>query len=126
MQIQPIEKAHNPEIRKIDGTEQKQLNFNKEAKAVEFSNRQKQSENTFAEEINDIEKVQEATDKVNEIILHNDARHEFQVHEGTGRIMVKLVDKESGEVIKEIPSEKMLDVAAKIWDLVGLVVDEKG
>jgi flagellar protein FlaG len=126
MQIQPIEKAHNPEIRKIDGTEQKQLDFNKEAKSVEFSNRQKQSENSFAEEINDIEKVQEATDKVNEIILHNDARHEFQVHEGTGRIMVKLVDKESGEVIKEIPSEKMLDVAAKIWDLVGLVVDEKG
>lgn len=50
---------------------------------------------------------------------------EFGIHEKTNRITVKLVDKETKEVIKELPPEKTLDMIAKVWEYAGLIVDEK-
>ena len=50
---------------------------------------------------------------------------EFGIHEKTNRITVKLVDKQTKEVIKELPPEKMLDMIAKVWEYAGLIVDEK-
>jgi len=50
---------------------------------------------------------------------------EFGIHEGTNRITIKMVDKKTKEVIKELPPEKMLDMIARVWEMSGLVVDEK-
>ncbi len=50
---------------------------------------------------------------------------QFGIHEGTNRITVKIVDKETKEVLKEVPSEKMLDMIAKVWEYAGLFVDDK-
>ena len=49
----------------------------------------------------------------------------FGVHEETNRITIKIIDKESKEVIKEFPPEKTLDMIAKVWEMAGLMVDEK-
>ena len=49
----------------------------------------------------------------------------FGIHEKTNRVTIKLVDKETKEVIKELPPEKTLDMIAKAWELAGLLVDEK-
>jgi len=49
----------------------------------------------------------------------------FGIHEDTKRVMIKIVDKKSKEVIKEYPPEKTLDMIAKVWELAGLLVDEK-
>ena len=49
----------------------------------------------------------------------------FGIHEKTNRITIKIVDKESKEVIKEVPAEKTLDLIAKAWELAGIMVDEK-
>lgn len=50
---------------------------------------------------------------------------QFAVHEATNRIMIKIVDKDTKEVIKEFPPEKTLDLIAKAWELAGLTVDER-
>ncbi|MFF2912230.1 flagellar protein FlaG [Paenibacillus sp. NPDC057934] len=50
---------------------------------------------------------------------------EISIHEQTHAIMVKVFDKQSGDLIREIPSEKLLDVAANMMELNGLIVDEK-
>ena len=65
-------------------------------------------------------------EQTNKLLLGRDDRFEFKVHERTGRMMVKLIDNETDEVIKEIPPEKILDLVASIWDLVGILVDERG
>ena len=44
---------------------------------------------------------------------------------GSYRITIKIKDKETGEVLKEIPSEKMLKMFTKACELAGLLVDEK-
>ena len=50
---------------------------------------------------------------------------QFGIHEGTNRITLKIVDKDTKETIKEFPAEKTLDMIAKAWELAGLLVDEK-
>ena len=49
----------------------------------------------------------------------------FGIHEGTNRVTIKIVDKETKKVIKELPPEKTLDMIAKAWELAGILVDEK-
>ncbi len=60
-----------------------------------------------------------------EVIFESDTHYEFRVHEKTGTVMCKLVDSETNETIREIPSEKILDMVAGIWEIVGIIVDEK-
>ena len=50
----------------------------------------------------------------------------FGIHEGTNRIMIKIVDKESKEVLKEFPPEKTLDMITMVWEMAGILIDEKG
>lgn len=67
--------------------------------------------------------LQKAVVQMNEHVLGVNVQFQYRIHEGTDRIMVKLVDTESNTVIREIPPEKMLDMVAEIWKQVGLVVD---
>jgi len=49
----------------------------------------------------------------------------FGIHEGTNRVTIKIVDKKTKETIKELPPEKTLDMIAKVWEMAGIMVDEK-
>jgi len=46
-----------------------------------------------------------------------DIQAKFSIHEGTGEIVVKLEDINTGEVIREIPPEKLLDLVAKMREM---------
>ena len=48
----------------------------------------------------------------------------FKIHEPTGEIIACIVNRETGEVIREIPPEKFLDMIAKLQELAGILVDE--
>lgn len=50
---------------------------------------------------------------------------EFIEHEGTKRMMVKVVNAESGEVIREVPPEQNLDLLHQLLEMAGIIVDEK-
>lgn len=69
------------------------------------------------------EELEKAVNKINEHVLGINTRFQYRIHEGTDRIMVKLIDTETNDIIKEIPPEKMLDMVAEIWKRVGLVID---
>ncbi len=49
----------------------------------------------------------------------------YEVHKPTNMIHVKVIDSDTKDVIREIPPKKILDSIAKMWELVGLIVDEK-
>jgi len=53
------------------------------------------------------------------------SRVDFSVDEETDRIVVKVIDTETDKVIKEIPPEQLIKLAAKIQKIIGLLVDEK-
>ena len=50
---------------------------------------------------------------------------QYGIHEGTGRVTIKILNKETKEVIKEYPAEETLDMIQKVWELAGLMVDQK-
>ena len=56
--------------------------------------------------------------------LHN-VSLKFDLHEATGRTMVKVIDRETEEVIREFPPEKVLDLAAKMEEMLGILFDQK-
>jgi flagellar protein FlaG len=52
-------------------------------------------------------------------------RLDFKIDEATNRIMIKVIDTETNKVVKEIPPEQLVRLAAKIQEMVGLLVDEE-
>jgi len=50
---------------------------------------------------------------------------QFSVDESTGRTVIKVVDKDTGEVIKEIPPEETLRLAEKIEEMSGILFDKR-
>ncbi len=71
------------------------------------------------------ERIKEAVEKLNKKMMgHSEAL--FGIHEDTQRLTIKIVDKDTKETIKEFPPEKTLDMIARIWEMAGIIVDEKG
>ncbi|MCR5203802.1 MAG: flagellar protein FlaG [Lachnospiraceae bacterium] len=71
------------------------------------------------------EEVKSAIKEANKRAIFGHASAQFSYHEATKRISVKIVDNDTKEIIREIPPEKTLDMISKMWELAGLVVDEK-
>ena len=69
------------------------------------------------------EQLKKAVEQLNKNMTQSEAV--FGFHEQTNRVMIKIVDKDTKEVIKEYPPEQTLDMIAKVWELAGILVDEK-
>ncbi|MCQ2519427.1 MAG: flagellar protein FlaG [Lachnospiraceae bacterium] len=69
------------------------------------------------------EQLHKAVEDLNKKMSNSEAV--FGIHEGTNRVTIKIVDKKSKEVIKELPPEKTLDMIARVWEMAGLLVDER-
>jgi len=69
--------------------------------------------------------VIDAIEKANRAISGANRKFEFSIHEKTKEIMIKVLDSDTNQVIREIPPEKILDMVAKMWEMAGLIVDER-
>lgn len=70
------------------------------------------------------EQLKRAVEQLNKnMVAHSEAV--FGIHEGTNRVTIKIVDKDTKEVLKELPPEKTLDMIAKVWEMAGILVDER-
>ena len=67
--------------------------------------------------------IRKAVEEINKKAHNSEAI--FGIHDATNRVMIKIVDKDTKEVLKEYPPEKTLDMIAKVWEVAGLLVDEK-
>lgn len=71
------------------------------------------------------QKLIEAIEKANKALQGANTRIEFHIHEKTNSVMVKVINSETDELIREIPPEKILDMAALLWELAGIIIDER-
>ena len=53
-------------------------------------------------------------------VIHN-VELQFAVHEASGEIMVTVREESTGDVIREIPPSEILDLAARLGEMVGLL-----
>ena len=74
------------------------------------------------------EEVQEAVDYANNAMKMANYHLEFEMHEDINRYQVKVIDGESGDTVREIPSDTMIKFAEALKNTinhaVGLLVDE--
>ena len=84
-----------------------------------------QADSKRAQQQQKSEQLKKAIAEMNKKINNSNEEAVFGVHEDTNRIMIKIMDKDTKEVIKEFPPEKTLDMIAKIWEMAGILVDEK-
>jgi len=91
--------------------------------ALEVAFFQKNNQEASVEKV-DFNKLQEIIDALNQFMRTLDIELRFQIHEPTHEVIARLINKETGEVIREIPPEKFLDMLAKLQELAGLFVDE--
>lgn len=71
------------------------------------------------------EQVESAVRKANEVVQSTARDLEFTVDDSTGRTVIKVIDHATEEVIRQIPSEEMLAIAASIERLQGLLVKQE-
>jgi flagellar protein FlaG len=70
-------------------------------------------------------RLKEISASLNEDMGIRSKRLKFSVDESTNRMLVKVLDKESGELIRQIPSEAILKVAHSLEALKGILFDDK-
>ena len=68
---------------------------------------------------------QKIADVQKNLRLTHDVDVQFKVHKPTGEVMVTVKDESTGKIIREIPPAEVLNLAAKIDAMVGLIFDQK-
>ena len=105
----------NVNVKQNNNVNREVTKINKENKTIQNDNK-----NTINKELLD-----KAITEVNHKFKLVNKEFSYDIHEKTNRITVKIKDSETGDILKEIPSEESLDLAAKIKEMAGLLVDEK-
>lgn len=68
--------------------------------------------------------LDELVEAINRNLSVVDKRLQFLVHEASGRVQLRVLERATNEVIREVPSEKLLDLVGRIHELIGLLIDE--
>lgn len=126
-QAKPVQKST---VGNMDVTTQEQMNAY-DATTVKVAATEKKDGQSGDSSLNNAakeqqasnEQIKKAVEKLNKNMSHSEAV--FGIHEETNRVTIKIVDKDTKEVIKELPPEKTLDMIAKAWELAGILVDER-
>lgn len=112
---------------KVEQTENVGISNNIAKATVALDTKQTSGEGTGSNAQQDQDKqnaqIKKAIDDINKKAMNSEAI--FGIHEATNRVTIKIVDKDTKKVIKELPPEKTLDMIAKVWEMAGLMVDEK-
>ncbi|GLC32327.1 flagellar protein FlaG [Clostridium omnivorum] len=69
--------------------------------------------------------IKKAVDKLNKFLEDDKTHAEYEVHDKFRDIMIKIVDDKTGKVIQEFPPKKILDMVAKMCEMVGVLFDKK-
>lgn len=63
--------------------------------------------------------------ETNSKIKMSNTQLQYSVDKETQRISIKIIDKDTDKVIREVPPEETLEAIKKIWEIAGIMVDEK-
>ncbi len=122
VKVQPVEKqansqntdvvSENSATPKLDDTTAEVAKVSEEGKNY---NNQEQKEP-------DLEQIKKAVENINKKM---NTEAVFGIHEETNRVTIKLVDRDTKKTIKELPPEQTIDMIAKVWEMAGILIDEK-
>ncbi|MFZ0152580.1 flagellar protein FlaG [compost metagenome] len=77
------------------------------------------------EKTSEAEQVKIAVKEIEKFLASNRRNLEFSTDEESGRIVVKVIASETGELIRQLPSEEALRIAHSLSDVSSLLFDAK-
>jgi flagellar protein FlaG len=72
-----------------------------------------------------LEDLEQAALVLEDTVQAFNQRLSFVLHEESGRMQVHVIDNKTQEVVKELPPTEILEVVARIRQMVGLLLDKK-
>lgn len=71
------------------------------------------------------QKVEEATKDVQRFVDQMTNNLKFSLDDESGRTVVKVIDRQTDEVLRQIPAEEMLEISRVLGKLKGLLVEQQ-
>ena len=72
----------------------------------------------------DREQLEQMAQQLQDFMGEMNRSIQFKVDEDSGRDVIKVLDKNSGEVIKQYPSEEVLSLVSKLSESAGILIDQ--
>ena len=69
--------------------------------------------------------AEKMTGSLNKFLETTSTKLRYEYHEKLNKYYVTLVDKQTDEVVQEIPNKKLMDMHAAMLDFVGVLIDRK-
>lgn len=73
----------------------------------------------------DMQQLQAAMEEVRNAVVSRNSNLQFSFDDETRKTVVRVVDSESGQVIRQIPSEELIAIAKSIDKMQGLLLKQK-
>jgi flagellar protein FlaG len=72
-----------------------------------------------------IEKLEQAAARVKDVLRGTTSRLEIEIDSDSHKAVIKILNGESGEIIRQIPAQELLDLAKHLDDPKGLLIQER-
>ncbi|MEE9343526.1 MAG: flagellar protein FlaG [Gammaproteobacteria bacterium] len=97
------------------------IDVSKGQKALDSESKINGSELTSTDAI--AEKVEDAVVKISDYVQNLQRDLQFNVDKDSGRVVIKVLDSKTNELIRQIPSEEILELAGNVGD--GVIIREQ-
>ncbi|WP_395007106.1 flagellar protein FlaG [Undibacterium sp.] len=77
-----------------------------------------------AEQASSLAQLNEAVSKINESFKSNMQGIEFSLDDDNGQVIVKVVDQDTKELIRQMPSEEALEIAKALDQATGMLIKQ--
>jgi len=99
---------------------QAEINKSNEIKATAVQEAQKKEEKQISPK-----QLEVVAQQLQDFVGGMNKSLEFSVDKDSGRDVIKVIDKNNGDLIKQYPSEEVLTLVSKLSDATGALVNEK-
>ncbi len=107
------------------GDQAPMMRAGKDAAMVNVSKDDGNKEQNNAVAVATLEDLEQAALVLEDTVQAFNQRLSFVLHEESGRMQVHVIDNKTQEVVKELPPTEILEVVARIRQMVGLLLDKK-
>jgi len=70
------------------------------------------------------ERTEALTKQLNSALAQIDGNYSVSVDNDTGMVVVRITDSDTGELVKQVPPQQVLDVSMSVEKIIGLLVND--
>ena len=123
--VQKSTSAGTAEVRQVRNTSKPEENLNQKPRATRLDSSNADEQPKTLMTVIDTADVKKAIEKLNEFVQSQKKYVNFSVDEETHSSVIKIYKTQTGELLKQFPSEEILALAAKLRKNIGWLLDSK-